>query len=85
MTERRFLVISQRVVGDGGTMERQFQEWTRLVSKLLPFTGDGTPESFVAAEQYSRYVQDDGAAGSTCWIKMVDSVGGDKKLGWQLE
>jgi len=82
---RRVLNVAQPIVGENGTMERQFQEWITLMTRLLHFNGNGSPETVVPAPQYSRYVQDDASSGSTCWIKMVDDVGGNKKLGWQLE
>ena len=82
---RRVLNVAQPIVENNGTMSQQLQEWSTLLTRLLPFNGDGSPEGIVEAKQYSRYVQDDGSSGSVCWIKLVDDIGGDKTTGWVLE
>ena len=81
---RRVLNVGQPIVGQTGTMERQFQEWQTLVTRLLPLTGTGSPEGVQPASQYQHYYDTAGAAESILYIKMLDDVGGDKTLGWLL-
>ena len=41
---RRVLQIAQAIVDNAGRMSRPFQEWQALVTRLLPYTGTGSPE-----------------------------------------
>lgn len=79
---RRVLNVSQPIVKSNGTMEQQFQEWSQLVTRLLPMTGTGSPENVVEAEQYQHYYDISGSAGNILYIKMLSDIGGDKKQGW---
>ena len=81
---RRVLNVSQPIVGSNGAMERQFQEWQTLVTKLLPYKGTGSPEGVVSAVEDSNYYDTAGASEFVHYIKMSDDIGGDKKLGWRL-
>ena len=81
---RRILSVSQPIVGDNGTMQRPFQDWATLVTKQLPYTGSGSPETVVEATQYNNYYDTAGGAGAVHYIKMLDDIGGDKSQGWVL-
>lgn len=81
---RRVLNVSTPIVENNGTMQRQFQEWQQLVTRLLPMTGSGSPEGVVEAEQYQHYYDTGAAAGSILYIKMLSDIGGDRTLGWKL-
>ena len=81
---RRILNVSQPIVGDNGTMERPFQDWATLVTKLLPYTGAGSPETVVEAVQYSHYYDTTGGASAIHYIKMLSDIGSDKSQGWVL-
>ena len=84
MSERVKLFIAQPIINENGTMTLSLQEWQRLVTKQLPYNGNGTPETFIEAEQYSHYYDDTGGVGTIHYIKMLDNIGGDKSKGWVL-
>ena len=84
MSERIKLFIAQPIINENGTMTLSFQEWQRLVTKQLPYNGNGSPETVLIAEQYSHYYDDTAGAGSIHYIKMLDNIAGDKSKGWVL-
>jgi len=79
---RRVLQIAQAIVDNAGRMSRPFQEWQALVTRLLPYTGTGSPEGVVPADQFQHYYDTAGAAGAVLYIKVQADIGGDKTQGW---
>jgi len=83
MSNRR-LNVSTPIVTEGGTMEREFLDWTLEVIKWVPLLGTGSPEAVVTAPQYSLYIDTNGVAGTIEYRKMLAEIGGDTSKGWLL-
>ncbi len=78
------LSAAKAIVDDRGVMARQMRTFMNAVSRLFMLTGSGSPEGIVEARQRRLYLDTAGTAGSILYIKQVDSVTRDKKLGWIL-
>jgi hypothetical protein len=84
MSNIRRLNASQPIVNPNGVMEFTFQQWALLVSDMMPLTGAGSPEGVVEAQQYAKYLNTSGGAGTIEYRKMLPDIGGDTKQGWVL-
>jgi len=78
------LNVAQPIIGNDGTMEQAFRQWTQDASLSIPIVGTGSPEGVVEARQYSLYLDSAGSAGSIQYRKMLPDIGGDKTKGWIL-
>lgn len=75
---------SNPVVEEDGRMIRRFADWTKAVTRLDPFFGEGSPEEVVEAEQFRFYVDTTGASGAVLYVKRDSDIDGDKTQGWIL-
>ena len=73
------------IVDNVGNMLINFKTWTQLVSDMSILEGSGSPEGVESAKRTRQYHDLDGATGTSMYIKKVDSVGGDDRLGWILQ
>lgn len=80
----RSLNISQPIVRENGTIEREFEDLVYELIREIRFFGSGSPEGEVTAAQFSEYVDVDGVSGSIKYIKIKADIGGDRSLGWVL-
>ena len=76
------LNVAQPIIGNDGTMEQAFRQWTQDASLSIPIVGTGSPEGVVEARQYSLYLDSAGSAGSIQYRKMLPDIGGDRTRGW---
>jgi len=76
------LNVAQPIIGNDGTMEQAFRQWTQDASLSIPIVGSGSPEGVVEARQYSLYLDSAGSAGSIQYRKMQPDIGGDRTRGW---
>lgn len=72
------------IVDDRGVMARQMRTFVNAVTRLPILTGSGSPEGVVEARQTRLYMDTAGTTGNILYVKQVDSVTRDKKLGWIL-
>ena len=68
-----------------GSLTLIFKTWVQQVSRLSIIEGKGSPEGNEAAMRSRQYHDINGGTGTSMYIKKVDSIGGDKKLGWILQ
>tara|TARA_R110002096_G_scaffold152085_1_gene315013 strand:+ start:3315 stop:3563 length:249 start_codon:yes stop_codon:yes gene_type:complete len=69
--------------GDGEpTIELRL--WVQNITADGLATGAGSPEGVLEARTGREYMDTAGVAGAIKYIKQVNSVGGDKTLGWVL-
>jgi len=76
------LNVAQPIIGNDGTMEQAFRQWTQDASLSIPIVGTGSPEGVVEARQYSLYLDSAGSAVSIQYRKMQPDIGGDRTRGW---
>lgn len=77
----RRLDRNTQVVDEAGRPTQALQIFSEEVSRLPPIFGSGTPVSAVEARAGRIYM--DTTDDTKIYFKMVDSVGGDKTLGWK--
>ena len=75
---------SRTIVREDFRMAQIFWLWTNDVQRLSQFTGEGSPEGVVSAEQGREYMDILGTSGSIKYIKRDSEIGGNDKLGWIL-
>lgn len=78
------LNASKPITEENRTMEQDFRTWANTVTRALPIFGEGTPESFVEALQFTLYIDKNGTTGAIEYRKMLTDIGGDRKKGWLL-
>lgn len=74
----------KRFVDDDGYLTDLSFNWHLNVTNLDMLVGTGSPDGVIQAKQKRLYLQTDGAPRNILWVKVVDSIGGDRSLGWQL-
>lgn len=72
------------IVDDKGSQSEQMRLWTQRVTNLVPIIGEGSPVGIVEALQGQQYIDTTALTGSVFYVKQLDNVAGDKRLGWQL-
>lgn len=72
------------VVSNTGTLTQEASFYFQQIEQLLPVSGDGSPEGVIDAQAGRTYYDLSGGTGDIIYIKTVDEVGGDTKLGWVL-
>lgn len=75
---------AQSITDEEGRMLETFRIWVELMTDLDLIVGTGSPEGVVAAKQGREYMDQTGAPGAVKYIKQLDDIGGDEKLGWTL-
>jgi hypothetical protein len=78
------LSADRPLVDKGARMTQQTRLFMNQVAALGPLQGVGSPEGVVAAVATQTYMDEAGTAGAVVYIKQVNSIGGDKTLGWVL-
>lgn len=73
------LTRNQPVVDAEGKPLQNLQVFSEQVSALPFLSGTGSPEGVVSARKFRQYMED--VTGQT-YIKRVDDIGGDTKMGW---
>ena len=74
----------QPLVEENLTTTQQTRTFMNAVARLSKLTGSGSPEGVVEAMAEREYMDTAGIAGSILYIKQVDSIARDTKLGWIL-
>ena len=65
-------------------MTQQTRGFMNRIPSLFIEHGHGSPEGVMPASATQMYMDEHGTTGSVLYIKQVDSIGGDKTLGWVL-
>lgn len=79
-----FFDFSQLPLDEKGYFTPHFQKQLLELARYVPIRGEGSPEGVVSALQYSLYIDESAAAGSTHYWKKEASLSGDTSKGWQL-
>lgn len=72
------------LVTDKGLLTEENRVYFDTLENLVPKYGSGTPEGVVEADEGATYYDLDAAIGSRHYIKIYNSVSGDRSLGWEL-
>ena len=72
------------LLDDQGTMTQQTRKVMNAIARLSILEGSGSPEGVIEARATRFYMDTAGVAGAILYIKQVDSISGDKTLGWIL-
>ena len=78
------LSTDRPIVDQAGNQTQQTRLYFKTITDQALIIGDGSPEGIVQAVEGATYQDRLGITGSIRYAKMVDDVGGDKKLGWVL-
>jgi hypothetical protein len=78
------LSTDRPIVEDDGSLTAQSRTYFRTLTVQALIIGEGSPESFVDAEEGATYQDKNGIAGAIRYAKKTNDIGGDKKLGWVL-
>ena len=77
------LTVPPREITDGDMPTNVMLNWMQDVSVIPPISGISNPNGLIAAKEGKIYI-DRSTAIASIFIKSLDSVGGNNKLGWQL-
>lgn len=78
------LFKNQIVVDDGGRPTQNLQLFSEQTAALDIVVGTGTPEGVIEARQKKLYMNTAGGPGTILYIKLLNDIGGNRKLGWSL-
>ena len=78
------LSTDRPIVDSSGNQTQQTRLYFKTITDQALIIGDGSPEGIVEAVEGATYQDRLGVAGVIRYAKMVDDIGGDKKLGWLL-
>lgn len=78
------LTVPIEILGRDGRPSIDFSLWVERVTVDSLITGTGSPEGVVPSAAGREYMDENGTAGAIKYIKRVNSVAGDKALGWVL-
>lgn len=71
------------LVDENGCPTQWMQILGEQLRQLPMMAGNGSPEGIYEAQQTRLYMDINKSSGFRLWIKTVDGVGGDAKLGWE--
>jgi len=72
------------IINPDGSMTVLLSDFFAELAELTIAEGTGSPEGILEASATKQYMDTTGLTGAILYIKQVDSVAGDKSLGWIL-
>ena len=73
---------SVAVVDDKGRPTQELHLFSVAVAKNQLIIGTGSPEGIIEAQVGQEYLDTTGAPGAVKYIKQLNDIGGNRKLGW---
>ena len=70
------------VVDKDGKATQPLSLFSEEVARMAVIIGTGSPEGIVEAIESQLYMDRAGASGSILYIKQVNDITGDRRLGW---
>lgn len=78
------LFKNQIVVDEEGRPNQNLQLFSEQTAALELVVGSGSPEGVIEARQKKLYMDTGGGPGTILYIKLLNDIGGNRKLGWSL-
>ena len=78
------ITVPLNILDSSGVPTIEFRLWIENMTADSIITGVGAPDGVVEAGEGSEYMDTTGVAGAIKYIKQVNSITGDKTLGWVL-
>ena len=78
------ITVPLNILGIDGAPSIEFRLWIENITARSLIIGAGSPDGAVEATQGGEYMDTGGVAGAIKYIKKVNSIAGNKKLGWVL-
>lgn len=70
------------VVDKDGKPTQELNLFSEAVAQLQIIIGIGSPEGLIEAQVGREYLDTTGGAGAVKYIKQLNDIGGDRKMGW---
>lgn len=84
MTQSIVPLNADELIEQTGEMTAKAFAFFRLVADLDPIVGTGSPEGSVEARVPRFYVDTSGTTGTVLYVKLQNSILGDRTKGWVL-